>query len=584
MKRLVCALLLAALLAAPALCQELSQKYLDCRITAEEDSIAIPDLCRIMSEASGASILPDDDWRVKERRMTVFCHNAALPHVMYSIADVTRLMWKVKDENTYVLCYRPDTDKLISETLRKGEQAKVNAGREMVDRMMSSRDDDLAALKKDKPALYLMKSTGAGDVIGRALKASPNLLKSMASGEKRTYTASEVAPETLQEMQNLNSLILDIAGEVFASRNERVPRFLTDTLARPISSGNVEIEVNGDIPIGGNRRITADQINSVCSGYAVVRTDGRITGVLPIINTDSSIANSLAGLATDLLDNPGKPFEEVFANLDVGGMMQAIGKDLTSNNSVYKKDIPYDPAMMSFIDLGTDPKNLPEALKAFEKATGVPVFCDNFGSTDLSAELLRFLNINILRQGTVYDVLTSLCDAFNLNVELANGQFDFSDIKWFEAIKATVSSDTISKWRKEYEATGFLSLETLLEMGRFSPGQLSFAFNSDPDLKPLAGDFVNNANVLEMLAACDADAINAMMTEGGVKSGYLNKRAFNAYRSLYQTAGFSGRTACRIKLESSVTGGALVYTVEFIPDDGSGAKKVEFRIPSGKKQ
>ncbi|MBR4749620.1 MAG: hypothetical protein IK083_08650 [Abditibacteriota bacterium] len=583
MKRLICTLLLVALMAAPALCQELSRKYVDSRITVEEESIAIPDLCRLMSEASGATIVPDEDWRVKERRMMVFCHNAALPHVMYSIADVTRLMWTVKDENTYVLCYRPDTDKLISETLRMGADAKVDRGAALVDGMMSRQGENLSDLKKTDPARYLMKSTGAGDVIGRALKSSPNLMKSMASGEKRTFTADEVSDGTLQAVQELNSLILQLANEVCQSRNTPVPRELTRTLSRPIANGNVEIEVNGDIPLGRNR-ITADQLGAVCSGYAVVRTDGRITGLLPIINTDSAITNTLAQAAVDLLENPGMSFDAVFAGLDMGGLVRAAGKDIMTANDVYKKEIPYDPAMAAMIDLG-EPKNLPEALKLFEKATGAPVFCDSFADTGLaSSDVLRMLGVDLQWQGTIYQVLTGICDAFDLNVELANGQFDFSDVKWFDKIKAQVSSDTVKKWKNELGATGFLSLETLLEMGRFTPGQLSFAFNSDPDLKPLAGDFVNNANVLEMLSLCDGAALNAMMTEGGVKSGYLNKRAFNAYRSLYQTAGFSGRTPCRIRLESSVTGEALVYTVEFIPDDGSGSKKVEFRIPSAKKQ
>ncbi|MBQ9358221.1 MAG: hypothetical protein IJT95_01610, partial [Abditibacteriota bacterium] len=188
-----------------------------------------------------------------------------------------------------------------------------------------------------------------------------------------------------------------------------------------------------------------------------------------------------------------------------------------------------------------------------------------------------------MRQGTVYDILASMCDAFGLNVELANGHLDFSDIKWFEKIKAVVSAETIAKWAKEYEDTGYLSLETLLEMGSFSPSQLSFALNTgDTPLKGLAGILIPNSNVLEMLSLCDGTALSSMM-DGGVRSGYLNKRAFNAYRNLYQTAGFSGRTGCRIALSSDVSGGALTYKVEFTPDDGSSAKTVEFRIPVLKK-
>ncbi|MBQ9358693.1 MAG: hypothetical protein IJT95_04050, partial [Abditibacteriota bacterium] len=384
MKRILLIAALAALLALPGFCQELSGKYLDVRITLEEDSISMPDLCERLSKASGASIVPDEDWRVKERQMTVFCHNALLPHVMYSIVDVTRFYWQVKDENTYILCYRTDTDKIIAEILRKGQQSKVSAGQNMVDGMMRRSGEDMDALRKENPAKYLMKSTGAGDVIGRALKASPALMKAMTSGERRTFSASEVAPETLQEMQNLNSLILDIANDVCDARNTRVPKGITDFLSRDITQGNVEIEVNGDIGLGGNQRVTRDQINTVCSGYAVVRTDGRISCVLPIINTDSGIANNLAELAVDLLENPRKSFDEVFSGLDVNALLQAVGKDVTGANDVYKTPVPYDPAMSGVIDLGSDPGNLTEALRALEKATGAPVFCDNFGNNNIT--------------------------------------------------------------------------------------------------------------------------------------------------------------------------------------------------------
>ncbi|MBP5273333.1 MAG: hypothetical protein ILO36_00135, partial [Abditibacteriota bacterium] len=242
------------------------------------------------------------------------------------------------------------------------------------------------------------------------------------------------------------------------------------------------------------------------------------------------------------------------------------------------------PAMLNVIDLGEDPKDLTDALMRLEAATKVPVFCDHFSdSGGVGANVLKLLNIGSLRQGTVYDVVSSLCDAYNLNMELANGHFDFSDIKWFEKIKAVVSKDTVSKWKNEYEATGYVSLDTLLEMGSFSPAQLSFALKSDASLATLAGPLVNNANVLEMLSMCDGAALANMMGESGVRSGYLNKRAFNAYRSLYQTAGFSGRTGCRIRLGSDIADNTLTYRVEFVPDDGSGTKKVEFAIPLFKK-
>ncbi|MBP5274052.1 MAG: hypothetical protein ILO36_03835, partial [Abditibacteriota bacterium] len=324
------------LLSVPVLGQELARKYLDTRITLTEAAVAMPELCKALSEASGATIIPDEDWRVKERQMTIYCHDALLPHVMYSIVDVTRFMWNVKDENTYVLTYRADTDRLIGETQRKGEAAKADRGAALVENSMRHQGEDMNSLRKNNPAAYLMKSTGLGDAIGKSLKASPQLFKSAASGEKRVFSGDEISPETLSGIDELNSLILELANDVCSARNVRVPGVLSDTLSKPVSRGNVEIEVNGDIPIGRDRKITSEQINTVCSGYAVVRTDGVITGVLPIVNTNSEITKNLAEVALDLIENPGKSFDEVFAGLDVNAFMGAIGRDLMSVNNVYK--------------------------------------------------------------------------------------------------------------------------------------------------------------------------------------------------------------------------------------------------------
>ena len=562
---------------------ELPDVYKEKQVTVSENSITIEELLKKLSADTGLKLIAgeDGDWRVRERKIKIFAKNAYISPVMYSIADVTKFYWIPKDKDTYILAFNKDTDKIIAQLEDSVMNAKAADKDAAINDMLNAKNgEDLAKLRKDDPVAYLMRSTGLDKSLRNTLNSNPAMYKSIIRGEKRTFKGNDISSDTIKSINDLNNSMLDIATGVFEDRNAKVPGFFAAARNNEIPNDNsrVEIDVNSDINMGGNNSVSSSLLNSVFSGYAIVKVDGKMTGVLPILDNKSTLAQKVASVLNDLMENPNMTLESAMAQLMTPEMLVALSMDVKRSDDIYKMPIPFNPYFANEIDLGKSPESLNEALDLFSKAVKAPAFCDDFVSSYQKFPFLKKTSTSVRQYGTIYDVLTDICDSYDLNVEVANGQFDFYNIRWFDHIKNVMSNEILDRWAKEYKETGTISFVTLCQMGNFSSEQLGNGFGQRDELRQFIKIILPKHNVLEMLAIADGDSLQKMTTADGMNSAYLNRPAFDKYRGLYQVSKFVNRTNVKIKLKSEQSDNSK-YTLDFIAMDNNENISVDFIIP-----
>lgn len=562
---------------------ELPDVYKEKQVTVSENSITIEELLKKLSADTGLKLIAgeDGDWRVKERKIKIFAENAYISPVMYSIADVTKFYWIPKDKDIYILSFNKDTDKIIAQLEDSVMNAKAADKDAAINDMLNAKNgEDLAKLRKDDPVAYLMRSTGLDKSLRDTLNSNPAMYKSIIRGEKRTFKGNDISSATIKNINDLNDNMLDIATGVFEDRNAKVPGFFAAARNNeiPNDTSRVEIDVNSDINMGGNNSVSSGLLNSVFSGYAIVKVDGKMTGVLPILDNKSTLAQKVASVLNDLLENPNMTLESAMAQLMTPEMLVALSMDIKRSDDIYKMPIPFNTYFANEIDLGKSPESLSEALDLFSKAVKAPAFCDDFVSSYQKFPFLKKTSTSVRQYGTIYDVLTDICDSYDLNVEVANGQFDFYNIRWFDHIKNVMSNEILDRWAKEYKETGTISFVTLCQMGNFSSEQLGTGFGQRDELRQFIKIILPKHNVLEMLAIADGDSLQKMTTADGMNSAYLNRPAFDKYRGLYQVSKFVNRTNVKIKLKSEQSDNSK-YTLEFIAMDNNENISVDFIIP-----
>ena len=564
----------------------LAEKYLDKKVTLSEDSTTVAELLEKLSKATGANFVAgvDDDWRVRERKIRIYAYESYLSHVMYSIVDVTKFYWIVKDENTYILSYRDDTDSLIDSLATMVEEARMADKIDALNDLLTRENgEDLAEMREKEPIKYLMRSTGLDASFSKSLKSTPGLFDSIVSGRKRTFTGNEIANETLIGIKETNDTVKNLAKDSLNSRGMGRYTRIVDQVVPAVADtpSNTEITVNEELPSGLQRRIPANLMGSIVDGYAVVRENGKIVSAIPIINSRSAVANKVAKVLVDLMENPNMTLEDAQIAIMNPETLRDLAKDINRYDDVYRMPIPYDPAFNTVIDLKIVPQTLPETLDLFSVATSTSVFCDDFPSESRSADFVDNLKkrVSIRQIGTVYDILGDICRSFDLNVTYTNNHFNFYSIRWFDKIKNLVSIEYMNKWAEEYKTTGTLSLDTLRGMGNYSSTQISTAFTQKEELRPLIGTVLANQNALEMLAKSDEYSFSKMLSESGIVSSHLNRTAYESYVNLYQLSKTVNRTNTNIKLRVESNEKSEVYVLYFTALDNGEIKNIKFEVP-----
>lgn len=418
----------------------LPEKYKTVKITLSNKDIFIKDLLPVLSKEAGIKLVSDKDFRVEERKVRIFAEDAYISSVMYSVADVTKFKWVLKDDDTYVLTYDEDIEPLISSLKDKsGKEIQKNneAKREVnLDDLLSDIGSmSIEELELSNPIKYDCIKKGYGiNAIRQLFDDVPELRKAIIKREPMDIKVKDLSQET-------KALLCDAFSTRFVSGQKREVSFVDDEailslaydttpyIGTPIPE--LEHKLSYDYFSLGTLQTHKDFTN--VNGSNTMRFDvyGNPLPEPPfhkidIPNTgDETLRESTRQQNVHMATNP----------LSTTGRLVY---EQINNDNASRFPVPNAPEFNTKIDLGKTPQTFVETLELFSKATGMPVFCDNFtNSKEYISSYMYTLNeksVDIMKQGTIYDVLSSICKIYNLNVSYVNGHFDFNDIWWFNYV------------------------------------------------------------------------------------------------------------------------------------------------------
>ena len=494
-------------------------------ITLSESKITLKDLLEKISAEAKITLIAgkDNDWRVSEREVIVFCDNSPLEGVLQNIAAATKLVWVKEADDKYVLCYDPSTD-LFIDNLNSNAENNRNAQREKAINDLFREPENLETLHDDDPIKYLLNATGLDKPITGFIDNVPGLKQALVSGTPLTVSGTSLSQEAINNYNLTGNIIKDVIKDGVnkndSIRNKRrvergIDGYVSDL---PQDLSKVTIEVNGDnSPIPGGKAL-----KNLILGDVIVKVDGQVKGFLPIINTQNPLAKKFGGVLLDLYENPNQDIGQLFASM--GGM--DLFKDLNKsmNEKIYddmKNPIPETSFYDMEITLPSKPTSKANAMELLSKALKCPCVCDEYGSF---MEGLPFSNIRT--EGTVREIIGDINDSFTLTMVPINNQLCFYSIKWFEEIQKLMPLAYINKWKEQYVKDEYLSYENLCDMSNFTKEQLSFGLSKAPELSKLSSNITANYEAIVFLSNVKGAEYDYITGPAGMRVSALSPNTY----------------------------------------------------------
>ena len=494
-------------------------------ITLSESKITLKDLLEKISKETKITLIAgkDNDWRVSEREVIVFCDNSPLEGVLQNIAAATKLVWVKEADDKYILCYDPSTD-LFIDNLNINAENNRNAQREKAINDLFREPENLETLHDDDPIKYLLNATGLDKPITGFIDNVPGLKQALVSGTPLTVSGTSLSQEAINNYNLTGNIIKDVIKDGVnkndSIRNKRraergIDGYVSDL---PQDLSKVTIEVNGDnSPIPGGKAL-----KNLILGDVIVKVDGQVKGFLPIINTQNPLAKKFGGVLLDLYENPNQDIGQLFASM--GGM--DLFKDLNKsmNEKIYddmKNPIPETSFYDMEITLPSKPTSKANAMELLSKALKCPCVCDEYGSF---MEGLPFSNIRT--EGTVREIIGDINDSFTLTMVPINNQLCFYSIKWFEEIQKLMPLAYINKWKEQYVKDEYLSYENLCDMSNFTKEQLSFGLSKAPELSKLSSNITANYEAIVFLSNVKGTEYDYITGPAGMRVSALSPNTY----------------------------------------------------------
>ena len=522
-------LLVLILFASMAFCQEggLTDKnvFEGKVITLSESKINLKDLFEKISSETKITLVAgkDNDWRVAEREVVVYCDKAPLEAVLQNIAASTKLIW-VKEDDKYILCYDPSTDSFI-DNLNANAEINRSAQREKAINDFFTQPDNIEDLHDEDPIKYLLNATGLDKPIAGFIDEVPGMKQALISGAPLTVSGENLSKEAINNYNLTGNILKDVIKDGVRKndsvRDKRRVERGVDSYASDLPSdlSKVTIEVNGsNSPLPGGK-----ELRNLILGDVVVKVDGEVKGFLPIINTKNPIAKKFGSVMLDLYENPNQDLGQLFASMGGMDLFKDINKSM--NQDVYddmKVPIPETTFYDMKITLPSKPSSKANAMELLSKAINVPCVCDDFNNF---MENLPFNNIRT--EGTLRDIIGDINDSYSLTMVPINDELCFYSIKWFEEIQKLMPLSYINKWKDQYVKDEYISLENLYEMSKFTKEQLSYGLGKATELSQLNPNITGNYEAIVFLAGVNGREYDYLTGQGGIRVSALTDNSFN---------------------------------------------------------
>lgn len=520
------------------------------KVSYMSDKVTLSDLFKAFSESTKISLVPgeNNDWRVSEREISIYCKEVPLGSIMKSIAGVTKLVWTKKDENTYVLNYDPNTDMYIGNLTAYTEQNRNQMRQNAVDDMLNCEFNPNQ--KDDDPFKYLMNAKGVGQSFAGFVESVPGMREALSSGTPMSVKGSALSQEAINNINLTGNIVYkDITDRLMKSQNINSKQKMQimgqinrhkPTLPQDLS--NVTVEVNNDLSSipGGN------MAKNIILGNVVVKNGSNIVMAMPVFNTKNPMVKKVGEAMLEMYENPGADPRQIFESMGGMGAFSNLANDM--NEKIYenmKVPIPEDAFFSQEIEFKEQPKTKWNAMCSLAEALNTSFVSDCYGSI-----FDKNPTVKIPEKGTVKEIVEKINETYGLTCEMNNSHFCFYSYKWFEEIQKLMPAVYSDKWNEQYIKDGYISLENLCEMGRFTSEQLGYGLTKKPALASVSMPITMNYGTVAFLGSLDEESLKRMQAGDGLPISVLTDKGMEKLFKIRGMKDFCNRTEGSLRLTS----------------------------------
>jgi hypothetical protein len=501
---------------------------------AERKSLAV--IMEDVSRLTGTRLRAGSDcydWRVRDRKMSVFVKDVPLADLMGSIARVMKLRWaKDKDQSsepTYLLYMDLKT---LREALAQahGEEERIRAERShkraaevnALSDLGRLTDEEKAKLRESDPWGYVLASSGVAGSLGTFLGMSAQIRSMLASGQNGRFRLADMSPDAqralldaIRALWQLNSQLGQYARCPGFDGKVPLPKDLADHL------GGMALEVNGMVASQGEDVASRALLGDIRIGYDSVftGTDGNPYAAddfvsLDLYDRDSSYAKGIGNLAANALEG-GPSIDE---QLSSGAGISVKPSEMLPGDiepSVAHED---DPALDVKVVLKAKedakaPNSYTGVLASVSKSTAFSVISDDFGNQ---------IALHFPDQWRLRPLLDAI-SMYGYNWWKYDSRLEFRDRRWAKKLLLLIPDQWLDQWRNRFVKDRTLFIDDLSAIAKLTDSQFEYNLAPDPVLgqAQLADIYRGYRDPLKLYAELDGSQRKALFSEAGVPARSL---------------------------------------------------------------
>lgn len=463
-------------------------------------------ICRILADLSAQTCVTlnagftDQDWQVRDRRMTILVKDLPLQDLMNSIARTMKFQWKTEGDPAKP-SYRLYMDRravLLYEAERRRATARIaalraQARRHLLDCITSyagPSDADLADIKTSDPYSYALAKSGAAAGLEELFAACPEAEAALADGNSWDSDSSVLSPRAAQAaLRALAGLqMIDQAGAPLEGR---------DAIPNTVASVTVEAaNVIGDKGLLASIGVNYYENGSLQSRCFFLRDPADPRATAEGLKT--------IGLWEAGKDDHGKAYDEYHKRM----------LSVTEPEYVTASDDPREPLAKHAKDDDLDRK-IDLTLETKKKYSYedfedlIAEKCDLNVVAETYVGEMPVGSFGALKVEAVGSLLGLLEDATESNWWKHGSVVEVRSRNWYEARQKQIPEAWLDQWRQTFRTSGILDLDDLVAMASLTSDQILDNLLADPVLTNGQGQ---DSGLARIMQEADALAVYGRLT------------------------------------------------------------------------
>lgn len=502
----------------------------------------------------------NQDWQVRDRKMTIAVKDMPLSSLMQSIARVMKFKWtrREKDGSYYYRLYMDRKVVIEAErqeienqrrfaAWRKDQREKVASD---IEKSSGMSDADLQRMKEDNPYMYEFAKEGWSDWLAKLFSTVPQAKQAWINGEQ--------------------------FGISFA----QLPEAMTDATVRMVDTLNGYWSASVALPED------MDQVSILLTPRGDTGYSRSYLGIGCGITWPDNSTGGYANVGTALM-NPEDEYTQSIARRAIAFVEQPDAAPSSDHKAKPREDETYgdpvishpdDPELLTKVKLKMDGNRLSDLQTGLAKTSQYQVVSDYFASLSDKIGLAD-------GEHPIKDILSQF-DKWSYNWEKVGSNIEFRDRHWFLRRSWEIPEARIEPWRQEALTSGTLDIDALAEIGDLSSVQVLANVQNDDvlgghyDLDVLISQ---NRELLDWYHHLDSSQKAQLFSKNGIdlRAGTVDQVSY-AKKMLWLRPALLNDEENTIRMSATRTQQADLFHYVFTATSTNASKPMEWKFTTPK--